>query len=80
MRTLLKKATLAALPLVGLLFTGCTAHDALHYNLESEHAAFHAYPHTQAEHRRFHEDLEDQHRSYHDRYGYGYGGGYYDGY
>lgn len=81
MQTLLKKATLAVLPLAGLLFAGCTPHERLHYNLESAHEAFHEYPHTPAEHRRFHEELEDLHRGYHDRgySGYGYGRGYYDG-
>lgn len=72
MRTTLKR-TFLTVPLAGVLITAlsaCTPHERLHYGLEGEHEAFHATPHTSAEHRGLHEDLEDTHRGAHDRDGY----------
>ena len=37
MQTLLQKTTLLALPLAGLLFGGCTAHERFHHDLAELH-------------------------------------------
>ena len=77
MRTLLQKTTLLALPLAGLLFGGCTAHERFHYDLAELHEEFHEHPHTRAEHEQFHEDLQRLHDDAH-AHGY-YGDRYYGG-
>src|SRR6266511_2217058 len=41
---------LLALPLVGVLLGGCTAHERFHHDLAELHEEFREHPHTRAEH------------------------------
>ena len=71
MQTRLQKTVLRVLPLVGLLFGGCTAHERLHHDMAELHEEFHEHPHTRAQHEQFHEDLERLHEDAHSRGFYG---------
>ena len=70
MRTLLSKTAMMVLPLVGLLFGGCSSHERLHHNLRGVHEDFHEHPHTRAEHEQFHEDVGALHEDAHEHDSY----------
>lgn len=73
MSTKLKHLVLAV-SLIGVLLialSACTTHhDRFHNNFGPALQQFYEKPYTQAEDRRFHEGLAEQHRDHHDRDGY----------